>query len=467
MKSRVVRRGNAASPPSRPSTLLPLVICLFLASCGDDDSTGPPPGPEPSALPIETSAQLQACVSGSTASGALTEVCLPAVWNGELVVWAHGYTNPGPDRPPYTPLELPADEASGFRLKDIVRQLGTQETGFYGYAATSYRRNGLVAPEAVTDLEQTSEWARNRLASLAAEHGLPELPVTTLLVGASEGGLSTALVVERPGVASSFDGGLALCPPIGDFRRQIEWFGDFRILYDYFFPGIMPGTAVEIPDEESVVTDSNWAATESAIEAALDADPAATVQLVTVSGVPHDAGASESLKEATTQILRYSFMGTNDATNVLGGNPFGNLEAVYSGSEDDVALNTGVARHEADPAALTSIEGAFQTSGDPQVPFVAMHTSRDPVTPIWHMDLYEVKSAGAQEEVTVMRVDRFGHCGFSLPELVAGFSQLVLQVDEANLVTSAEVFPDAEMQREFLRLAWRSGARPVVVGGSP
>jgi hypothetical protein len=388
------------------------------------------------------------------------------VWNGEIVVWAHGYANPGPDRPPYTPLELPADEASGFRLKDIVRQLGTQATGFYGYAATSYRRNGLVAPEAATDLEQTSAWVRDRLAALAAERGLPELPVTTLLVGASEGGLSTVLVVERAAAVSSFDGGLALCPPIGDFQRQIDWFGDFRILYDYFFPGIMPGTAVEIPDEESVVTDSNWAATESAIRAALDADPDATAQLVTVSRVPHDAADPETVREAATQILRYSFMGTNDATSVLGGNPFGNLEAVYNGSEDDLALNSGVARHEADPAALASIEGVFQTSGDPRVPLVAMHTSRDPVTPIWHMDLYEVKNAGAEEGVAVMRVDRFGHCGFSLPELVAGFSQLVLQVEGANLVTSAEVFPDAEMQREFLRLAWRSGARPVVIAGS-
>ena len=72
-------------------------------------------------------------------------------------MWAHGYTNPGPDRPPYTPLELPADEASGFRLKDIVRQLGTQEDGFYGYAATSYRRNGLVARDEGDHHEQSDE----------------------------------------------------------------------------------------------------------------------------------------------------------------------------------------------------------------------------------------------------------------------------------------------------------------------
>jgi hypothetical protein len=140
-------------------------------------------------------------------------------------------------------------------VKDVVRQLGTQATGFYGYAATSYRRNGLVAPEAVADLEETASWARAQLEGLALEHGLPVLPVTTLLVGASEGGLSTVLAVEQAAAATPFDGGLALCAPIGDFRRQINWFGDFRILFDYFFAGVMPGSAVEIPDEEFVITD--------------------------------------------------------------------------------------------------------------------------------------------------------------------------------------------------------------------
>ena len=459
---RIAFRTNIAWPPLR-LPLLPLLLCVFLASCGDDDSTGPPPGPEPTGLPIETSDQLQACVTGSTPGGALTEICLPAVWNGELVVWAHGYTNPGPDRPPYTPLELPADEASGFRVKDVVRQLGTQATGFYGYAATSYRRNGLVAPEAVTDLAETASWARDQLETLALEHGLPALPVATLLVGASEGGLSTVLALEREAVAPLFDGGLALCAPIGDFRSQIEWFGDFRVLFDYFFAGVMPGSAVEIPDEEVVVTDANWDATESAIRTSLDADPEATTQFAAVTGVPYDVGDPETLREATTQILRYSFMGTNDAADVLGGNPFLNLDTAYEGSEDDAALNAGVARHEAEAAALATIEGTFQTSGLPRLPLVAMHTSRDPVTPMWHMDLYETKSAAAVEAVSVIRVDRFGHCGFSLPELVAGFSQLVLQVDDVNLVTSAAVFPDDEMRREFLHLARRSGARPVVI----
>ncbi len=445
-----------------PLTWVTAAICLLVTSCGDDDSTGPPDLPG-GTLPVETTPQLQACVTDVAPGGALVELCLPDAWNGEILMWAHGYVNPGPDRPPYEPLELPADEASGIPVKDILRTVGTEASGYFGYASTSYRRNGLVAPEAAIDLSETSEWVREQLASLAAARGFNRLPVITYLVGASEGGLATVLAVEGADAGSFFDGALALCGPIGDFRSQIEWFGGFRVVYDYFFPGIMPGSAVEIPNEESVVTDGNWDATVTAILAALDADPDATQQLAAVTGVPHDAGSPETLREATTEILRYSFMGTNDATDVLGGNPFGNESTEYSGSTDDEALNAGVARHAADGTALVAIEATFQTDGQPRIPMLVMHTTRDPVIPMWHTDLYATKNAGAAEPVTLIPVDRFGHCGFSLPELLAGFSQLVLEVRDQDLVTSTSAFPTLAMREEFLDLAWRAGARPQVI----
>lgn len=407
-----------------PLLVLASIVAGSLAGCGDDDSTGPP-APEPGELPVQTTAQLQACVEDELTTGALVELCLPATWNGEIVLWAHGYTNPGPDRPPYTPLALPSDEAGGLQVKDVIRNVGTQSAGFYGYASTSYRRNGLVAPEAAQDLAETSSWTRQRLAGFATTNGFERLPVVTYLVGASEGGLAAVLAAEESDAAASFDGALALCAPAGDFRRQIEWFGDFRVVFDYFFPGTMPGSAIEIPDEQTTVTDANWETTRASIRAALDAQPALAEELAAVTQVPHESGDPETLREATTEILRYSFMGTNDANDVLGGNPFGNSEKVYSGSADDDALNDGVSRHSADAAALASIETAFQTSGRPRVPLVAMHTTGDPVTPVWHAQLYVDKNAGAAEQVTLVTVDRFGHCGFTLSELLAGFSQLV------------------------------------------
>ena len=69
------------------------------------------------------------------------------------------------------------------------------------------------------------------------------------MTGVSEGGLITALAIEqRPDV---FDGGLSTCGPIGDFSQQINYFGDFRVLFDYFFPGVMPGSPISIPSHSS------------------------------------------------------------------------------------------------------------------------------------------------------------------------------------------------------------------------
>jgi len=49
------------------------------------------------------------------------------------------------------------------------------------------------------------------------------------LVGASEGGLITTLGVERhPDV---FSGGLAVCGPIGSFPLQVNYIGDFRVVF--------------------------------------------------------------------------------------------------------------------------------------------------------------------------------------------------------------------------------------------
>ena len=208
-------------------------------------------------------------------------------------------------------------------------------------------------------------------------------------------------------------------------------------MFDYFFPGIMPGTAADIPDEVTIITGANWEATAAEIRAALDAEPANTRHLVAVMDLPHDAGDPETVREATTQILRYSFMGTNDATSVLGGNPFGNRETLYAGSDDDEALNAGVARHDAEASALASIAADFQTTGQLRAPLVAMHTTRDPVTPIWHTDLYQTMSTAAGGET------------------------------DANLITSASVFPDLEMQKEFLDLSWRTGSRPIVIEPLP
>jgi pimeloyl-ACP methyl ester carboxylesterase len=196
-------------------------------------------------------------------------VCLPSVWNGDLVVYAHGYVNP------YEPLAVQDNTIDGVPISQIVTGLG------FAYAATSYRQNGLVIPEAVEDVRELVD----QFPLLA---GAPP-PNHVYLVGASEGGLVTALAMEK---YREFSGGLATCGPVGSFRQQINYFGDFLVIFNYFFPDVLKGlangetsTPEHIPD---ALLGQNWDDIQAAVLSAITSNPSATKQLLRVTGAAVD-----------------------------------------------------------------------------------------------------------------------------------------------------------------------------------
>lgn len=202
---------------------------------------------------------------GLQAGGAVYRICMPpeGQWNGNLVLYAHGYVAFN------QPIAIPEDQLTlpgGTSIPGMITGLG------YGFATTSYRVNGLAVQPGISDL-------LDLVQIFTATHGQPG---HIYLVGPSEGGLIAALAVEQH--ADVFDGGVSACGPIGDFRRQINYIGDVRVLFDYFFPGVLPGSAVSIPQE---VMD-NWETIyKGQVEAALRANPSVTSQLlIRVEGSP-------------------------------------------------------------------------------------------------------------------------------------------------------------------------------------
>ena len=195
-------------------------------------------------------------------------------------------------------------------------------------ATTSYRANGLVAPEAVEDMIQ--------LVDTVAARYRPD-PARTVIVGFSEGGLVATMATERH--SDRFDGALAGCGPIGDFGAQLNYMGDFRVVFDYFFPGLLPGSAVDIPEVVRERWDEVFV---PAIVVALAAKPQAARELLSVTGAPVAGNDLRSVAETTIGLLWYNVFGTADAQARLGGQPLDNSSRVYSGSSDDAALNAGV-----------------------------------------------------------------------------------------------------------------------------
>jgi pimeloyl-ACP methyl ester carboxylesterase len=330
-------------------------------------------------------------------------------WNGDLFVYAHGYVSPT------EPVGIPEDQMGlgGLSIDLIVNTLG------YGFVTTSYSTNGLAVVPAMDDLLDVVDL-------FAAQVGTPD---RIFLVGVSEGGLITSLSVEQH--TEVYDGGLALCGPYGDFRYQVNYLGDFRAVFDYFFPGLMPGDPTDIP-QWLMDTWDHYYATTIQPEILDPANAGKVDQLLAVTGAAYDAANPATREETVARLLWYNVFATNDAINKLGGQPFDNLARVYKGSEDDEQLNLGIQRVGADPAALAEIEAHYQTTGQLSVPVVTLHTTDDHLVPYWHALRYRGKTTHADNIALHEHrtSEGYGHCTFTLYEALNAFFQLVAMVDD-------------------------------------
>jgi pimeloyl-ACP methyl ester carboxylesterase len=349
------------------------------------------------------------CAPGALPGGSNSLICVPASgWNGDLVIYAHGYV------PPQVAELTPQDPLlDGVPASTVVQSYG------FAFATTSYRDNGLVVNEAQYDIIEL-------LDAFEAAHGTP---AHTYLIGVSEGALVATLLVER--APERFSGALAACGPIGSFRRQMNYIGNFRVLFDYFFPEVFAPhwtmESIAVPPE--VIAD--WAAGSYApkVAAALDADPLAARQLLAAGKAYIDpADPATTTLSTTLDLLGYHVLGTDYALSKLDGNPFDNQEVEYRGTDDNALLNASVARFAADQDALDAIR-RYQTSGELTRPLIGMHTTNDNVVPFTQALIYQekVETSGAGSFTSIL-IPRYGHCNFTADEVLGAFSMLVEQV---------------------------------------
>ncbi|OIP37892.1 MAG: hypothetical protein COW41_01215 [Deltaproteobacteria bacterium CG17_big_fil_post_rev_8_21_14_2_50_51_6] len=359
------------------------------------------------AIPLMAQIELaDGCTNGTQSSGAIYRICMPQEWNHDLVVFAHGYVSP------YEPVGIPEDQLvlpDGTSVPGIVNSLG------YAFAVTSYSKNGLAVKEGISDVVDL-------VTIFKSDHPLTD---KVYLVGASEGGLITTLATEtHPDV---FSGAMAICGPIGNFCKQVNYWGDFKVVFDYFFPGVLPGTPAGVPDD--VV--SNWETYQKAIVSAILKRPHATEQLLMVTRAPIDPNDSDSVIETVLGILWYNSFATNDAINELNGSPYDNKGRIYTGSDNDFRLNLLVKRFKADKAALVNIAAGYQTSGNLSVPLVTVHNTGDPIVPYWHEPIYRLKvfSSGASLLHNNIPLFRYGHCNAKASEVLAAFAIMVIKAE--------------------------------------
>jgi hypothetical protein len=96
----------------------------------------------------------------------LIQVCIPPVgWNGQLVIYAHGFVAP------QLPLALPTDELAVIGGNATLAAL--LQSGF-AFATTSFRKNGYAIEQGAEDIDQLVRYFKKTfIAPRITEENLP------------------------------------------------------------------------------------------------------------------------------------------------------------------------------------------------------------------------------------------------------------------------------------------------------
>ena len=370
-------------------------------------------GPSVSAQVEQAGTDQDTCQEGEFPTGALWLICIPDnLWNQDLIVFAHGYV-PFNEPLGFYNLELP----DGTFLPDLAQDLG------FAFATTSYRQNGLAILEGADDVRDLV----NFFPQVAGQ-----APQRVYMTGGSEGGIITTLLMEQS--PELFNAGLPLCGPVGDFQRQLDYIGDFRLLFDYFFPNTLPGGPTVVPSELI----DNWETVYVPLIKQIVADnPDEMAQLIRVSGAAVDPNDPATIETTTLNLLWYNAFTTNDAVEKLNGNPYDNIGRQYEGSDNDVLLNQSVPRFAADPAARAEVQ-RYETTGRITKPMFMLHTTGDEIIPVWHQEIYGEKVAPLPTFFQGT-LDRYGHCNFESTEILVALGVLVLLVSIGDTIDSPEM----------------------------
>jgi pimeloyl-ACP methyl ester carboxylesterase len=339
-------------------------------------------------------------VDGSTGPGSLYRLIRPANWNGTLLVYAHGFVSPD------QPVTLPPD---GDLIASLVVPQGV------AVAISSYSENGWSVRDGAQRTFQL-------LGLFRSQFGAPN---RVYIAGASMGGLIAVKLVET--YPDRFVGALSACALVGGMQRQFDYWGHMRVLFDFFYPGVLPGSVAAVPPGIDVSQDIVAPATAAMMA---DASGAAAIASITQTPVPFADGAE--LVQSIATALGGHATSYPDLLEFTHGHPFfDNTETEYTGSLPPAvlgAVNAGVVRYAADPSALNYLDHYYEPSGDIEVPTLTLRTSRDPVIPGFHQLAFGATVAAAgQSDLLVQRtVDGYGHCTFLPEELAQAFSDLVL-----------------------------------------
>jgi hypothetical protein len=361
----------------------------------------------------------QSVIVGRAGNG-FYKIAVPDTWNGDLVVWSHGYS-----LSPIVPFEIdPANPLEG-----LGPLAGLQMAEGYAVAASSFRMPGWAVFKTKNDLQALARVFERRVG----------VPARIFLTGGSLGGLVTINAIETASLGNVV-GGLSLCGPLAGSRN---WDGavDLRLAYDAIcalVPGaFLPGGASGLPPGSSI--------TPTQVALAVDA----------CTGILTPPGSrTRPQQDRLSRLLRLVQIPESFLLTTMGFATFGLADLVHDPKKldgrigagnanvdyGDPVINAIIPRVTPDRRAARELARNYTPTGlVGSARIVSLHTDKDGLVIVENESEYATVVPPSSFTSAVVVEAQPTHCGFTPAETVAAWEALRAWVAGAPQPNTASI----------------------------
>lgn len=377
-------------------------------------------------------------------------VSFPAGWKSDGLVYAHGYSTPGT---PVAVSEDPVTAGTGGGLMRFAYEDGVA----VGHSA--YDKDGLGV--------ETGTLNTKRLRDFLVRLGARRVYVAGDSMG---GGIVVTLLETYPG---AFAGGLARCGVVASWKTLLGQLYDMRAAYNF----LTMGTPYALPGEHDIRRSA--LSTTPPAGSTMDAKTYGWTQLTRI-GTPvlalfeaakkNPAGREARILRQVAAIGGFDVdpgsiafplvtvaLGADDMAATAGGLPYGNIGKRYASDTmtpaEAAALNRGIQRVAASPAALAYMTRWHEASGRIAQPLVTIHNSIDSLVPYAQETMFAATVARAgkagllatypvaplRAPLPIGGVEAYTHCGFTPVQTKAAWTALHDWVETGKRPTTEAV----------------------------
>jgi len=345
------------------------------------------------AMPVMAAEEM----SGVTGGGAHYRIVVPDHWNGDLVIWNHGFS--------LAPVGPVTDLGP---LADLQLMEG------YAVAASSYQLTGWAVFKTKNDLQLIVNEFKERFGT----------PGSVILTGASLGGIVTASALEEANLGN-VTGAFTFCGAVAGSRN---WDGalDLRLAYDAIcsdVPGAaIPGGAGGLPEDSTLDTEGMAFRVHACTGILMPPAMRTPEQVENLDRLLAVMGIPENFLLTDMAYVTFAMRDlVYDHGKLKGRVGLGNMTVTY----DDPVLNADIERVSPHRGAENRMGRHFTPTGNVgPVRIVSMHTDKDGLVIVENQSEYAsvVPTANLTTAIVVEAVPT--HCGFTEGEVVAGWESL-------------------------------------------